>query len=86
MPDDPIIMKPAPKAPEPLIALPGSDDQGRGYTIGMWHGHFNFECLTCEYATLWEEKMIAHMAEGLHPWTSPGKKTTPDDGDDNLSY
>lgn len=73
MPDDPIIMKPAPKMKEPLIALSGDEDQARGYRIGMWKGSFNFECLSCEYATLFEEKMVAHITEGTHPWTSPGK-------------
>lgn len=86
MPDEPIIMKPAPKGRESLISIPGDDDQARGYKIGMWRGSFNFECLHCEYATLWEEKMIAHVAEGTHPWTSPGKGTPSDGGDDPVTY
>ena len=59
--------------PKPLIVIPGDEDQNRGYRIGRWHEYVNYECIYCQYSTLWEEKMIKHQAESTHPWAYPGQ-------------
>lgn len=57
--------------PEPLIIIPGDIDQNRGYRVTKWHQHDNYECIYCQYATLWIEKMEKHQVEGTHVWSFP---------------
>lgn len=57
-------------------ALPSAEDVARGYTVGKWREHDNFECLKCEYATLWEAKMQEHIDFGMHEWSKPGQPGT----------
>lgn len=57
--------------PEPLILIPGDIDQNRGYRKTLWHAHTNYECIYCQYATLWLEKMEKHQTEGIHVWAYP---------------
>lgn len=57
----------------PLIVLPGDLDQQRGYRISKWKTYDNYECIYCQYATLWLEKMHKHQLEGRHVWAYPGQ-------------
>lgn len=58
--------------PEPLIIIPGDLDQQRGYRITKWAGQYdNYECLSCQYATLWLERIQKHLQEGVHVWAYP---------------
>lgn len=59
------------KPNEPLIVIPGDVDQARGYRVTKWSTFDNYECLKCQYATLWVEKMLKHLASGLHVWSYP---------------
>ena len=59
--------------PEPLILIPGDEDQNRGYRITKWKKYNNYECIYCQYSTLWLDKMQKHQSEGNHPWAYPGQ-------------
>lgn len=59
--------------PKPLVVIPGDLDQERGYKIKVWAGYPNYECIYCQYATLWIGKMEKHQALGDHPWAFPGQ-------------
>lgn len=60
---------------EPLIVQPSTDDIAtiKGYKVTKWHEHDNYECLYCQYSTLWEGKMQKHQSQGDHPWAHPGQ-------------
>lgn len=51
-------------------------DKIRGYRIGHWHDYKNYECIYCQYSTLWLSKMDKHQADNVHPWAYPGQNTT----------
>lgn len=61
--------------PEPLVILPNEDDTARalGYRVGKWRGYDNYECIYCQYSTLWIAKIKKHIEEGDHPWAFPGQ-------------
>ena len=69
--------------PEPLVIIPGDEDQRRGYRVAKWKKHNNYECIYCQYATLWEKKMKEHQAEGNHAWAYPGQNE-PELEDENV--
>lgn len=48
------------------------EDRLNGYRVTLWHQHKNYECLQCQYATLWLPKMLDHLAEDIHLWSYPG--------------
>ena len=81
---------PAKPRHEPLIIIPGDLDQARGYRIMEWRGYPNYECIYCQYATLWVGKMEKHQAIGEHPWAYPGqnprKPGDPGDGNTEPEY
>lgn len=52
---------------------PEPTEQSRGYRITNWGGFQNLECLKCQYATLWLEKMNKHLSLNKHPWAYPGQ-------------
>ncbi len=65
------------KGREPLVIIPGDEDQRRGYRIKsfgkppkQWP---NYECIYCQFRTLWLFKMEKHQLEGEHPWAYPGQ-------------
>ena len=47
-------------------------DRTRGYRVTSWRGYPNYECLYCQYATLWLNKMLDHLAQERHLWAYPG--------------
>lgn len=59
----------------PRIILPTADeiDIVRGYRVTKWKTFDNHECVRCQYATLWLEKMKKHIALGQHPWAFPSE-------------
>lgn len=63
---------------EPLVIIPGDEDQRRGYRIGKWRQYPNHHCIYCQYSTLWIEKMEKHQLEGEHPWAFPGQNPIED--------
>lgn len=80
---------------EPTNPIPGMPTQAqvdshRGYRVTKWRGHDNFECMKCQYATLWMEKMQKHLQEGAHPWAYPSPETPLlselDESSDKLEY
>jgi hypothetical protein len=58
-----------------LIIAPTQDDIDLtvGYRITRWHEYKNYECVYCQYATLWLDKMKKHQAEDNHAWPYPGQ-------------
>lgn len=50
-------------------------DAQRGYRVTKWKTFDNFECLKCQYATLWIEKMVKHLEIGVHVWSYPSTDT-----------
>jgi hypothetical protein len=46
-------------------------DSQRGYRMNKWKEFDNFQCLKCQFATLWLDKMLKHLQYGLHPWAYP---------------
>lgn len=65
-----------------VIILPTADetDKINGYKIGTWRARLgpdiykdypNYECIYCQYATLWIEKIKKHLDKGNHPWPYP---------------
>lgn len=60
---------------EPLIVAPTQDeiDKLRGYRITKWQDWPNYECVYCQYATLWKNKIEKHLSVGDHPWAYPGQ-------------
>jgi len=65
--------------PQPRVIITDSEDQSRGYRITLWHQYRNYECMYCQYATLWLKKMEVHLADGEHPWAYPGQYDEPKD-------
>lgn len=63
--------------PEPIPGMPTQEqiDSHRGYRMTTWKGHDNFECVKCQYATLWIEKMLKHLAAGKHVWAYPREES-----------
>lgn len=59
--------------PRPLIEIPGDIDQNWGYRVGKWREYPNYECIYCQYATLFLARMEKHQAEGQHPWAYPSE-------------
>lgn len=57
------------------IILPTADDvdRVRGYRVTKWKTFDNYECVQCQYATLWLPKMQKHLALGRHPWGYPAE-------------
>lgn len=49
------------------------EDLKRGYRVSKWKTYDNFECVRCQYSTLWIEKMQKHLQIGLHPWAYPAE-------------
>lgn len=70
MPTEPSVNIVAPTAQEV--------DDIRGYRIGKWHTYDNYECVQCQYSTLWKDKMEKHLAADVHVWAYPGQNP-PDD-------
>jgi len=66
---------------EPRIIITDSEDQTRGYRITKWHEYNNYECIYCQYATLWRVKMEEHLDDGVHPWPYPGQYDDPESND-----
>ena len=58
-----------------VIITPAQEDIDRvnGYKVGSgdWNGYKNYECLYCQYKTIFLEKMKKHQQEGEHPWAFP---------------
>lgn len=52
-------------------------DSHRGYRVTKWKTFDNFECVKCQYATLWLEKMQKHLQAGVHSWAYPSLEETP---------
>ncbi len=46
-------------------------DEERGYRITKWKTFDNFECIHCQYSTLWKDKIEKHLAESPHAWAYP---------------
>jgi hypothetical protein len=65
------------------IILTDDDEQTRGFRVGKWRKHTNYKCIYCQYATLWKDKILKHIAEGVHPWPYPGTSEPSDDVDLN---
>lgn len=65
---------------ESLIIQPTTEDVDkiRGYRIVKWHEYKNYECVYCQYATLWLPRMEVHQAENDHPWAYPGQNPVPE--------
>jgi hypothetical protein len=65
---------------ESKIVVPTTEeiDNLRGYRIGTWKTYKNYECIYCQYATLWPSKMEKHQAENDHPWAFPGQNELPE--------
>ena len=72
--------------PTPLIIIPGDVDQNRGYRITKWHEHWNYECLYCQYSTLWLDKMEKHVDENVHVWAYPSPETPDESGSSGPIY
>lgn len=66
---------------KPLVVQATQDeiDGIRGYKITKWHTYNNYECIYCQYATLWTAKMEKHQALGEHPWAYPGQNARAED-------
>lgn len=67
--------------PDPsLIIIPTQEDLDsiRGYRINKWHEYKHYECIYCQYSTLWLPKMEEHQKENDHPWAYPGQNALPD--------
>lgn len=60
---------------DPRIILPTAEDvdRVRGYRVTTWKTFDNYECVRCQYSTLWLEKMQKHLAIGKHPWAYPSQ-------------
>jgi hypothetical protein len=69
--------------PDPLVVIPTSDDidKVRGYKMGKWHAFNNYECIYCQYSTLWRAKMEKHQLEGEHAWPFPGQNPRSTEGE-----
>lgn len=75
---------------DPIILIPNDLDQQRGYRVGTWshsdregrptQTFDNFMCLQCQYATIYEPRIIKHVQEGRHPWAFPSKDSALHDG------
>lgn len=59
----------------PRIILPTEEDidRVRGYRVTKWKTFDNYECVHCQYSTLWRPKMEKHLALGQHPWAYPSQ-------------
>lgn len=71
---------PSPTGESSIIA-PSPEDQALvlGYRITKWKTYPNYECVLCQYATLWLDKMKKHLAAGIHVWSYPQpQKPTPE--------
>lgn len=44
-----------------------------GYRMTKWGKFTNYECIKCQYSTLWIEKMNKHQRFDKHPWAYPGQ-------------
>lgn len=69
------------KNPEPLIVLATQTqtDEIRGYKESKWHQWTNYECLFCQYSTLFQDKIVKHMDEGEHVWAFPSGVEVPEE-------
>lgn len=67
---------------DPLILIPGNVDHNRGYSISKWRQYDNYECIYCQYATLFLARMQKHQLEGRHPWGFPSETTSDEAVDD----
>jgi len=79
----------APETPVPLIVPASQDeiDNVRGYRITKWNQYKNYECVYCQYSTLWLDKMNKHQAEDNHVWAYPGQNPTElEENTDEPSY
>lgn len=64
--------------------VPEVTDEGRGYKVGRWDGWPNYECLKCQFKTLWTEVMEKHQLAGIHVWGIPGQHPKPKPSDSNV--
>ncbi len=64
---------------DPLVKAATEEEviQLQGYRITKFKEYKNYECIYCQYATLWLSKMVKHQAENEHPWAYPGQNTVP---------
>lgn len=46
-------------------------DEIREYRIGQWKHYKNYECIHCQYSTIYLEKIKKHVDEGIHDWCYP---------------
>ena len=72
-----------------VIITPTQDDLEKiqGFRVSMWRGFKNYECVFCQYATLWMDKMKKHQQDDRHPWAYPGQNPVPAVGtDDEPNY
>lgn len=63
--------------PEKLIVQPTQQDVDklRGYKEEKWRDFTNYCCLLCQYSTVFEPRMKAHVQDGKHPWAFPSTDT-----------
>lgn len=51
------------------------DKEHKGYSSDQeWRGHPLYQCLKCQYNSIFLEKIEKHVAIGEHPWAFPGGK------------
>ena len=76
----------SPNTPESVIITPSQEDvdKVRGYRIGQWNQYKNYECIYCQYSTLFIDKMAKHQAEDNHPWAYPGQNVPDADIDETV--
>lgn len=51
--------------------------QGKDYEVSKWKEFDNFECVHCEFSSLFIERMQLHFdneSKHLHIWNKPGKE------------
>lgn len=47
------------------------EEIARGYRVGKWQEHKNYECVECQYSTIFLDKIQKHMENGVHDWSYP---------------
>lgn len=74
MPD--VHNRPHGRTPEESSSdLQSAQDRQRGYRVTRWRTFDNYECVHCQYSTLWLPKMQKHLSIGQHLWAYPVEKS-----------
>jgi hypothetical protein len=56
--------------------VPEISERELGYRTSKWSQYINYDCMDCQYSSIFIEKIRKHRADGIHVWAYPVQHPT----------